>query len=261
MTAPDLARVVPATRRSLARRWLVVVALVVLVIAMFGTAGWVAMQDARSVELQRQGEQADGTVVAVDAQAVGRGNTPNGSVIVSFEVDGRSQDSSIYVGGGVVDHQQGQAVTVVYEETDPTRVEILGEPSRGPGVPLVPPLLAGAVFAGMAVVAGRHAWQIRRALGREPWLVVPSRLVQVAQSVAMRQGSRLLVVLETTEGEIVVEPLGFGRVDPTFEPEAWVAGLDRRTMALAAPGGGHVISVRLRSSGRSARGRGRRRSA
>ena len=75
---------------------------------------------------------------------------------------------------------------------------------------------------------------------------MPSHLVQQVQSLGFRQGSRTLVVLTTTHGPVTVEPLGFGRVNPTFEPEAWVAGLDRRTMALARPGGGSVIAVRAR---------------
>jgi len=100
----------------------------------------------------------------------------------------------------------------------------------------------------------RHAREmdaLRRA--GDPWQPVPSRLVQRAQSVGFRQGSRTLVVLSLPSGDLSVEPIGLGRVNPTFEPEAWVAGVDRRTMALAAPGGGSVIAVHRRGAARNSR--------
>src|SRR6185312_16341599 len=169
-----------------------------------------------------------------DAQLVGRGNIPNGSVVVRFDVDGQSVEEPIYVGGKVTDFQRDQAVTVVYEDDEPSRAELLGIVTRGPGLPVVPALIGGVLLGGMALVAFRHALLIHRAIRHDPWQPVPSRLVQRAQSVGFRQGSRTLVVLSLPGGEVSVEPIGLGRVNPTFEPEAWVAGVDRRTMALAA---------------------------
>jgi hypothetical protein len=248
--SPELASVASATRRSLLRRWLIVAALAGSAVALFVLAGWVVGQDAQARRLQDSGERAPGTVLAIDAQLVGRGNIPNGSVIVRFEVDGTPRDSSIFVGNAVTDYQRDQIVTVVYDDTDPSRVELLGVVTRGPGVPVVPPLGLGVLSLGMAIVTGRRAWKIHRAVRRGPWLAVPSRVVQVAGESGRRQGTRTLVVVETRDGELTVEPLGLGRVTPDFEPEAWIAGLDRPTMALAVPGGGHVIAVRARSSRR-----------
>jgi hypothetical protein len=235
----------PATRRSLRRRWLVVVALAVVAAALLALAGWKAHSDARSVALQRDGVQADATVQAVLARPTGRGQIPDGSVVVRFEAD-QPRESTIYVGGAVTDFQAGQPVTVVYDPSDPTRVELLGVKTSGPGVPVVPPLAGGLLLLAMALVAGRHAWRIGRVVRREAWQIVASRLVQVPQTFAFRQGSRTLVVLETAGGEVTVEPTGLSRVDPTFAPEACVAGLDARTTVLAARGGGHVIAVRRR---------------
>ncbi|MGZ4728388.1 MAG: DUF3592 domain-containing protein [Acidimicrobiales bacterium] len=251
MSDPEMARAAPATRRSLARRWAIVAGLAIAALALFGASAWVASQDAQARRLQHEGERAEGTVVLVDAQLVGRGNIPNGSVVVRFDVDGQSQEQSIYVGGKVTDYQRDQAVTVVYDDADPTRVELLGVVTRGPGLPVVPPLIGGVVLAGMAIVAGRHAGQIGRAVRGEPWHAAPARLVQQSRSVAFRQGTRTLVVLSLPEGELAVEPIGLGRVDPTFEPEAWIAGLGRRTMALSVPGGGHVVAVHARRATRA----------
>jgi len=256
MAPVDLARSAPATRRSLTRRWAIVGALVLLAVASFGAAAWVASQDAQARRLQHEGERADGVVVVVDAQLVGRGNIPNGSVVVRFDADGQTLEQSIYVGGKVTQYQRDQAVTVVYDDADPTRVELLGVVTRGPGLPVVPPLVVGVVVLGMAVVAGRHALQIRSALRRGPWEPLPSQLVQQVQSVGYRQGSRTRVVLTAADGPLTVDPIGLGRVNPTFEPEAWVAGRGRRTMALAAPGGGSVVAVR--AAGRAGRRSGRR---
>jgi hypothetical protein len=248
---PELARALPATRRSMARRWAIVATLAIVGVAAFAAAAWVAREDAQARRLQHEGEQAPGTVVAVDAQLVGRGNIPNGSVVVRFDVDGQSEEQSIYVGGKVTDYQRDQAVTVVYDDDDPTRVELLGVVTRGPGLPVVPALIAGVLLSGMALVAGRHAWLIGRALRSGPWQPMPSRLEQQSQWLAFRQGTRTLVVLSRPEGELSVEPIGLGRVNPTFEPEAWIAGAGRRTMALAAPGGGSVVAVHSRGATRA----------
>src|SRR6185436_15750068 len=101
-------------------------------------AAWVAAEDAQARRLQHEGERADGTVVVVDAQLVGRGNIPNGSAVVRFDVDGQSVEEPIYVGGKVTDFQRDQAVTVVYEDDEPSRAELLGIVTRGPGLPVVP---------------------------------------------------------------------------------------------------------------------------
>ena len=243
----------PATRRSMARRWGIVAVLALVAMGSFAAAAWVAAEDAQARRLQHEGERADGTVVVVDAQLVGRGNIPNGSVVVRFDVDGQSVEEPIYVGGKVTDFQRDQAVTVVYEDDEPSRAELLGIVTRGPGLPVVPALIGGVLLGGMALVAFRHALLIHRAIRHDPWQPVPSRLVQRAQSVGFRQGSRTLVVLSLPSGDLSVEPIGLGRVNPTFEPEAWVAGVDRRTMALAAPGGGSVIAVHRRGAARNSR--------
>jgi hypothetical protein len=251
MAPVEPARSVPATRRSLTRRWAIVALLVLVAVASFAAAAWVASEDAQARRLQHEGERADGVVVVVDARPVGRGNILNGSIIVRFDADGQTFEQPIYVGGKVTQYQHDQPVTVVYDDADPTHVELLGVVTRGPGLPVVPALLLGGLFLGMAIVAGRHAWQIRGAVRSGPWVRLPSHLVQQAQSVGYRQGSRTRVVLTTIDGPLTVDPIGLGRVNPTFEPEAWVVGLGRRTMALAAPGGGSVVAVRTgRRSGR-----------
>src|SRR5258705_1656758 len=104
MPPPDLARSRPATRRSLARRWAIVAALLLVAAASFAAAAWVASEDAQARRLQHEGERADGVVVAVDAQLIGRGNIPNGSVIVRFDADGQTVEQPIYLGAQVTEY-------------------------------------------------------------------------------------------------------------------------------------------------------------
>jgi hypothetical protein len=237
---------VPATRRSLRRRWLIALALAMTAAGLLALAGWKANAHARASALQHDGVRTDATIVAVLATPVGRGRVPDGSVRIRFDAANQSLESSVYVGGAVVDYRPEQEVQVVYDPSDPRRVELLGVTTFGPGVPVVPPLAAGVLLAAMALVAGKHARQIGRVVRKEQWQPVKSQLVQVPQSFGFRQGSRTLLVLETPGGAVTVEPVGLSRVDPTFSPEAWVAGLDAAPMVLAAPGGSHLVPVRRR---------------
>jgi len=241
---PEVAVRQPATRRSLARRGLIVAVLGLGAIGLFVGAGQVARADAAVGKLQHDGVPAAGNVTAIDATPTGRGGFANGSVVVQFAAAGQPQERSIFVGNNVSDYQVGQSVTVVYDAGDPSQVELQGVVSTGPGVPFAVPLIGAVLLTGMAVVAGRHAWQLACIVRKQPWVKLPSRVTQVPQSLGFRQGTRLLVVLDTADGDLTVDTLGFGRVDATFAPEAWVAGLGRKTMALAATGGGHVVAVR-----------------
>jgi hypothetical protein len=208
--------------------------------------------DNRASALQRRGVQADATVVAVDAQPVGRGQTLQGSVRLRFQAGGQTREATVYVGRAVGQYQPNQQVRVVYDPSDPMRVALLGKPGSARGVPPAALLGAAALLTAMALAAGRHVRQISHLVHHEPWQVVRSQLVQVPQSFGFRQGSRTLVVLDTPSGGLTVEPIGLSRVDARFAPQAWVVGLDAGTtvdtgtIVLAAPGGGHLVAVRRR---------------
>ena len=73
--------------------------------------------------------------------------------------------------------------------------------------------------------------------------------MQVPISRGFRQAARTLARLDLPSGPLLVEPTGLGRLDSTFAPEAWVAGLDGPTIVLAAPGADTVLAVRCRSGG------------
>jgi hypothetical protein len=221
-----------------------VVFLFVAACGLFVMAGWTVRSDNRARSLQREGVRTEATIVAVDARPVGRGRFLDGSVRVRFAASGQSQERSVYVGKSVGDYQLNQQVTVVYDDSNPAHVELLGVTMSGRGVPLVLALAGAVLLAGMAIVAARHVRHIALVVRHEPWEAVRSRLVRVPLTFGLRRGSRVLVELETSSGPVTVEPIGLSRVDARFAPEAWVAGLGTKTMVLAAPGGGHVVPVR-----------------
>ena len=231
----------PATRRSLLRRWAIVVVLGAVALTLIWAAGAKVRVDEGASALQRDGVAAEGRIVAVDAQRAGRARVADGSVEVAFEAEGQPRQAAVYVGTAVPAYHADQPVQVVYDASDPNRVELQGVTTSGRGLPAVPALLAGGLLGAMAFVAGRHAHRIRRVLRAEPWHEVASSLEQVPQSFGLRQGSRTRVVLETMAGPVTVEPVGLNRVDPGFAPQALCAGTAGRHVVLAAPGGGHVV--------------------
>ena len=244
MPTPDRAIDEGATRRSLRRRWAVVIGLAVVALGLAASAGARVRVDEGASVLQRDGRVADGTIVEVDAERVGRARVADGSVQVRFEADGQAHQSAVYVGTAVPAYHADQDVQVVYDPADLNRVELRGVTTAGRGLPATPALALGALFAAMAFVAGRHVVLIRHVLRREPWRTVASSLVQVPQSIGLRQGSRTRVVLETMAGPVTVEPVGLNRVDPGFAPEVRCAGTAGPHVVLAAPGGGHVVLAR-----------------
>jgi hypothetical protein len=243
----DVALRVPATRRSVWRRTSIVVGLVIIAAVM---VVWAAVQlraELAANALQRDGDRSTGTIVGVDARRVGpRGQYVDGSVTVRYQAGGSAREAVVDVGADVTDQREGATVAIVVDPRDASRVALIDATPQYAGPPAVVLAGFGAISAVMAVLAARNLGRIRRAVGTEPWLFVRSGLRQVPVDEGSRWGSRTFVVLETPRGAVSVEPIGLNRVDPSFAPEAWVAGLDDATMALAPPGGGHVVAVRRR---------------
>jgi uncharacterized protein DUF3592 len=232
-----------ATRRSLRRRQLLAVLPALGAVLLLAVAGSVARHESRSRQLQRDGVQAPANVTAIDSRSVGRSRQPDGSITVRFDVEGDPHEATIDVGDAVAGFQIGQQATVVYDADDPSHVEVLGLGAGRRGIPLWAPLLGAGVLAVMAAVAGRRAWRIGRVVRSAPWRPVPARLVEVAYTVGFRERARLVLALDAPSGRMVVAPSGLGRIDPSFVPETWLAGVGGRRQVIAAPGGGHVLAV------------------
>jgi hypothetical protein len=240
----EVAKRIAATRRSLLRRRTIVFVLSLATVVMLVAAVQMAFAVTRAAELQTSGVPAGATVVAVNVRIVTRARFANGEVRVRYDIDGQTHEASVFMEDEIRAYHVDDPVHIVYDPADPSRVEIQGVPAPVRGVPVVVLVALGSVLAGMALISGRHWRLIARIVRDEPWLAVRSRLTQESWSIGLRQRAKTLVILETPNGEVTVEPVGLGRVDPTFTPQAWVAGLGARTMVLAVPGGGHVIAVR-----------------
>ena len=90
---------------------------------------------------------------------------------------------------------------------------------------------------------------MRRILASHPWTPVPARIEQVPAGGGRLPGMRIVVRLDTSAGPRTMETVGFNRVDPGSEPEAWMAGPSEGRVVLAVPGGGHLVYLRPVRSG------------
>jgi hypothetical protein len=236
---------VPASRRSLRHRWIGVLVIGTVALSLLVAAAATAIDKAEERELQANGTRAAATVTGIDAQPVGRSRSLDGSVKLSYVTDGQTVESAAYVGAAITDYHPGDVVEVMYERATPSHVEVVDARSSGRDLPALAFLVAGLLATAAALAAARLAHHIGRHLRAHDWHPVPTRLVQVPQSLGLRQGSKTFVVVELLEGPITVETVGLSRVDPAFAPEAWLAGRGAPTMLLAPPGGAHVVPVRV----------------
>lgn len=241
MITPAVALSEPATRRNVRRRAVLAVALAVVAIALMAVAASLALADRSANSVQQNGVKTEATVVAIVSAPSGRGQFAAGSATVQFSVDDQPQQASINMGTNISDVQQGQTLAIVFDQTDPSHAEIQGVRVSSTGLPFIPVAFVGVLMVGMAVVATRHVLALRRLLGSQPWTPVASRIEQVPVG---RGGTRVVVELDTPGGIRMMETIGLNRVDPGIEPEAWVVGLPARRLAVALPGGGHIVYLR-----------------
>ena len=195
--------------------------------------------------LDEGGAPADATVTDVVSRIVARDRTPDGSIRVRFApADGRPREVAVDVGRAVGGFHQGDAVAILYDPRDPDQVRLVGVDPHRRGIPTL--LLAGlgSALGVLALLAGRR--RLAHRPGRPPRAVVAGR-------VAPRPGppaARLPAGVPDPGSPRRAQRPAAGRaggprppLDPTFAPEAWVAGLEGPTVVLAAPGGGHVLAV------------------
>jgi hypothetical protein len=210
VTAAASAWEVPATRRYC--RWLTVsvripaaAGVVLLLFALLGWYGNRSDSDART-------DRASGTVVAVNAQEVGRGKFESGDITVEFPANGQTQRVVMPVGIDVSHFTTGQTVTVRYQASRPNNATVEG----------------GSAGTSGAVIAGVFGLAI---LGVAVW---------TGYQIGFRVRAQVVVVLwdPVDEREMVFAPTGFRRVNPSFQPVTWLCGdLLEGRVAIAPPGG------------------------
>jgi len=242
--ADELARAMPATRRSMRHRWTAALTLLACAVVLLITAAVLGRADAQRVALQRTGTQAPGTVMATDLVPTGRTGFTDGSVQVQFDATGQGQPTPeliwIYVGGAVSGYKTGQAVTVVYDPANPASAQVLGVTTQQ-GMPFAIPLFVGVLLLVMAAATIRHAARIARVLRAEPWESVTSEVTALTAKGAI---PRVVADLQTSKGHRRVSAVGLSRIDESFTPLALVAGVDAKLTVLANSDGSRVVGSR-----------------
>ena len=208
--------------------WGIVAVLALVAIVSLVRGGWRGAwwpEDAQARRLQHEGERADGIVVVVDAQPWVGATSPTARWWCASTSTARAWRSrSTSAGRSPTSSATRPYRRVRRRRTQPSRAAGRRHPgSRPPGG--AGPDRRGRCSAGWPLVAFRHALLIHRA--------DPARPV-AAGAVAPRAAGRSRWAsgrgrgpsscCPSRSGELSVEPIGLGRVNPTFEPEAWVAG-------------------------------------
>ena len=234
----------PATRRSVRRREVFAGAVIVFAIALIVVAIGLARQDRTANAVQQDGVAAEATVVSIDSVPTGRGAFAAGSAVVTFDVAGAVEQATIDMGTNISQVHVGSTLTIVYDPADPSHAQVQGTRASTKGLPFVPVAFVAAIFVGMAVVVVRHVLGLRRVLQSGPWVPLPAVIRQVPLGGGKRGGTRVVVRLEGPDGAFLVETIGFNRIDPGLEPEAWLVGLAGTKLVAALPSGRHPIYLR-----------------
>jgi hypothetical protein len=231
----------PATRRSIRRILLFGLCLLAAALVLLGLSVWVWVGDRANHELQRDGVRSAATVASRSIRYVGRDRQPVGSITVML--DKGTARPTIPVGTQVLHFHTGQHVTVVHRAGG-SEYQVLGIVPDVSGVPLAVPLVLGVVLAGAAFLSSRHGRLARRVTKAHRWVAVPATVVEVPYSTVRRQRSQsVLAIRGLDDRSIIVEPVGLRRLNPTFQPVVWTAGVADRRFVVSPPGGGRVLCV------------------
>ncbi len=233
----------PATRRNLWRRrlWCAAGALVAALFAVL--AVWLWSDHRSGVEAERAGARATATITEVDVQNLGGGRS-GGRVHFEFTDDeGTAHDGDVLLDRRISRYQVGQRIEVSYPPADPSAAVVIGDGTDPAPLPWVIPAIGAAV---VALLAAYGAWCVRRAhrvLRDNPWVEVPSRLVQVGVG-----AGHALSLLELDgapdDGKVLATAISW-RTRPMADiaRRTWVAGDDRH-FYLAGLGGAPVVRAK-----------------
>jgi hypothetical protein len=243
-TITGAATELPATRVALRRSVVLIVLFSVMAIGLaVGAAGsWWSQHQVMS--LDDVGVRTTGTVTSVQSRIVARERQVTGSIDVAYDVGGRSQQHRFGVSNHVAQYHQGDRVDLAYDPSDPTSVDLVGEPVASQGFVPWEVLAAFAVLALLlSGVAVRHLRRVSRVLASNEWLAVPA--VRKPSTRAWRgRGTTVIELGEPSSPErVVASPVGIRALPPTIEPIAWVAGWGERRFVVAPPGGRPLLLV------------------
>ena len=204
---------------------------------------WLWIGDRANDDLQRNGIHSRATVVQRSVRYVGRERQPVGSITVDVHGAGDGDRPNIPVGSKVLGFHVGDTVTVVHRQGG-SRYLVVGIVPDAHGIPLMVPLSFTVLLSVASYLASRHARLARRVTRSNRWVAVSARVVEVPYSAGLGQRSQyLLAIRGLDDRSIVVQPVGLRRLNPTFQPVVWTAGVADRRFVVSPPGGGRVLCV------------------
>src|SRR6478735_2335675 len=169
----------PATRRNLRRRWMLCAAAALLAFALAGCALWLWRVHRDGVAAERAGERATATITAVDVQNLGSGRT-GGRITFDFvDADGIAHSGTSLLDQRVRRYAVGDQVEVSYDHLRPTQATVIGDGTDPAPVPWPVAAIPAIAIAAIAVHAGRRLRRTTAVLRANPWVEVPSKLLQV----------------------------------------------------------------------------------
>ena len=131
-----------------------------------------------------------------------------------------------------------QQIEVSYDHLRPAAVSVIGDGADPAPIPWLVALVPALVIAAIAVHAGRRLRRTAEVLRANPWVEVPSRLVQVPIAAGAAHALTMIELRGAPDDATVLATAVSFRARPMADlaGTTWVAGDDRR-FYLAAPGG------------------------
>ncbi len=166
-------------------------------------------------------------------------------VVVRYAAGGITRTAVISGSADLTDLRPGQTVPLLVDVRDPDSVRPAVDPDGGArairwrSATLIG---AAAIAAVAAAVVAVSVIRRRRLLARNPWVVVPARIVDVPTARA-RGRRRYLLLDDPTSDLVTAEAVGVRSIVDGMEPDVWVAGGGDRFL-IASPGGAPVLTVR-----------------
>jgi hypothetical protein len=235
----------PATRRNLRLRWMLCAAAALLAIALAGFAAWLWTAHRDGVAAERAGARATATITAVQVQNLGSGRT-GGRITFDFvDAEGVAHSGTSLLDQRVRRYTVGELVEVSYDHLRPTQVTVIGDGTDPAPLPWPVAAIPALVVAAIAVHAGRRLLHTAAVLRTNPWVVVPSRLLQVPIAAGSAHALTMIELHGAPDDATVLATAVSFRARPMSDlvGTTWVAGDDRR-FYLAAPGGSPIVRAK-----------------
>ncbi len=235
----------PATRRNLRLRWILCAGAALLAVTLAAAALWLWDAHRNGVAAEAAGARATATITAVDVNNLGHART-GGQITFDFvDADGVAHTGTATLDQRIERYAVDQQIEVSYDHLRPAAVSVIGDGADPAPIPWLVALVPALVIAAIAVHAGRRLRRTAEVLRANPWVEVPSRLVQVPIAAGAAHALTMIELRGAPDDATVLATAVSFRARPMADlaGTTWVAGDDRR-FYLAAPGGAPIVRAK-----------------